>query len=92
MRQEVIGRPETGRDECSFMRGWSQVKLKDASPIKQEILLALGKSSQLSFYNRLYGSVFVTNITILFYYIFRLVNKKKIFQLKSLCNVALRYN
>lgn len=46
-----------GREEFSFLRGWSQVKNSQMAKVKEEILKALNLKTRVSWYQRLYGNV-----------------------------------
>ena len=46
-----------GREEFSFLRGWSQVKNFQMQQVKNEILAALGLKTRVSWYQRLYGNI-----------------------------------
>lgn len=46
-----------GREEFSFLRGWSQVKNFQMQQVKNEILDALGLKTRVSWYQRLYGNI-----------------------------------
>lgn len=46
-----------GREEFSFLRGWSQVKIFQMQQVKNEILAALGLKTRVSWYQRLYGNI-----------------------------------
>lgn len=46
-----------GREQFSFMRGWSQVKNFQMPQVKAEILEALNLKTRVSWYQRLYGNI-----------------------------------
>ena len=53
----LTGKVVKGREEFSFLRGWSQVKNFQMQQVKNEILAALGLKTRVSWYQRLYGNI-----------------------------------
>lgn len=53
LRDKVV----KGREEFSFLRGWSQVKNFQMAQVKAEILKALNLKTRVSWYQRLYGNI-----------------------------------
>lgn len=56
-RMSVANKVVKGREQFSFMRGWSQVKNFQMPQVKAEILEALNLKTRVSWYQRLYGNI-----------------------------------
>ena len=46
-----------GREQFSFLLGWSQVRQGDLQEVKDEILTSLNLKQKVSWYQRLYGNI-----------------------------------